>query len=155
MASTSILQHMHMRIKEGVKNGVHQPNATGPYYCMRGVYEKCWGLLSDAKRMNVTWPRFRTMHICVGRELIIRFYFKLLRSHPHCNYTPQIFINISFWRCTTDPPSVLCGFREAQSFWRMDSQSFLQNHANRSPETTESIRLACSWLSFPANCGQT
>lgn len=47
------------------------------------VYEKCWGLLSDAKRMNVTWPRFRTVHICVGRQLILSFYLKLLRSHPH------------------------------------------------------------------------
>lgn len=47
------------------------------------VYEKCWGLLSDAKRMNVTWPRFRTVHICVRRQLMLSFYLKLLRSHLH------------------------------------------------------------------------
>lgn len=81
--------------------------------------------------MNVTWPSFRTMHICVGRELIISFYLKLLRPHPHSNYTPQTFINISFWRCTTDPPWALCGFSETP-LGRLDSQSFLQNSPSQS-----------------------
>lgn len=111
---------MHMRRKDRVKNGVHYHNATGPHHYTGGLYEKCCCLLSDAKRMNVTPPRFTTMHICVGRELIISFYLKLLQSHPHSDDTPQ-----EGARWIHRQLRVLSV--KLRPFGGLDSQSFLQS----------------------------
>ncbi len=100
MASTKPLYHMHMRIKEWMKDWVDYPNATGSHYYMGGVYEKCWGPSSNVKRMNATWPTFKTIHICVGCQLIICFYIKPLQARSHKAIVPsQTIINISFWGC--------------------------------------------------------